>query len=230
MLQRKEGFSLNITQLKTVLLAAQGWAELFEHAVSSGKPRDVTARTQVFILISLELNGKQSIGELSRRLEYAPEQVSRAVKALRKMGFVECNRSDDNHRVILAELTEAGRDQLNEYMACMLAMVGQYMNRLDAPTQEWMLKTAEETVDIMRNRVENENSAEIPTCPLCQQYRFDVHEQAVQTQNAEPTGPVYKTDPTASEDAAMLAETTGGITNTAARNRPEHVSIDASEA
>ncbi|NEG69748.1 MarR family winged helix-turn-helix transcriptional regulator [Bifidobacterium choloepi] len=136
--------------LGIILLGAQGWAGLFTRAMSAGKPAGVTAKTQIDVLVSLSLNGPQSMGALSKRLERAPEQTSRAVKHLKALGLVACSRSPENHRVVVAELTGTGSRQIASYLKAMHDSVWEYLSGLDDPDREWMLRTAEQTIDIMR--------------------------------------------------------------------------------
>lgn len=136
-------------ELGLILLAAQGWSELFSRAMSSGKPAGVTAKTQIDVLVSLSLNGPQNMGALSERLERAPEQISRAVKTLRECGLVACERNPENHRIIVASLTERGAAELKTYLDSMHEFVSSYLAQLSKPQRRWLLATAKETLAVM---------------------------------------------------------------------------------
>lgn len=222
--------------LSTILLAAQGWSELFTGAMASGKLDGVTAKTQIDVLVSLALNGAQNMGSLSHRLERAPEQISRTVRELREQGLVDCERSSENHRMIIAALTDEGRERVEPYVMQMHEFVRDYLAKIDSPDREWLLTVAEKTIDVMRQhpvdtRAESHECAPDPVFVPGTGFGAPVDAQMVRAAKYGEDDDIEQLDlSTAQDDASMLAATTGGIADTVPHNRPATVRDNSSEA
>ncbi len=75
------------------------------------RPLDLTfARYEVLRLLSFAQSGSMPMTRLGSLLQVHPTSVTSAVERLVKQGYVERLRRDDDRRVILASLTDAGRD------------------------------------------------------------------------------------------------------------------------
>jgi DNA-binding MarR family transcriptional regulator len=67
------------------------------------------ARFEVLRLLSFVRSGSMAMTRLGSLLQVHPTSVTNAVDRLQVQGYVERRRSDDDGRVILAFLTESGR-------------------------------------------------------------------------------------------------------------------------
>lgn len=84
---------------------------LMERIESVLRPLDLTfARYEVLRLLSFVQSGSMPMTRLGSLLQVHPTSVTSAVERLVKQGYVERLRRDDDRRVVLASLTQAGRD------------------------------------------------------------------------------------------------------------------------
>jgi DNA-binding MarR family transcriptional regulator len=84
---------------------------LMERIDSVLRPLDLTfARYEVLRLLSFVQSGSMPMTRLGSLLQVHPTSVTSAVERLVKQGYVERLRREDDRRVILASLTDAGRD------------------------------------------------------------------------------------------------------------------------
>ena len=84
---------------------------LMERIDSVLRPLDLTfARYEVLRLLSFVQSGSMTMTRLGSLLQVHPTSVTSAVERLVRQGYVERLRRDDDRRVILASLTDAGRD------------------------------------------------------------------------------------------------------------------------
>lgn len=84
---------------------------LMERIESVLRPLDLTfARYEVLRLLSFVQSGSMPMTRLGSLLQVHPTSVTSAVERLVKQGYVERLRREDDRRVILAALTDAGRD------------------------------------------------------------------------------------------------------------------------
>ncbi|PUA79681.1 MarR family winged helix-turn-helix transcriptional regulator [Nocardioides currus] len=75
------------------------------------RPLDLTfARYEVLRLLSFVQSGSMPMTRLGSLLQVHPTSVTSAVERLVRQGYVERLRREDDRRVILAALTDAGRD------------------------------------------------------------------------------------------------------------------------
>lgn len=74
---------------------------------------DVT-ESQRAVLFTLALDGPQSLGTLAEREHVSPPSMNRTVNLLVELGFVARESDDDDGRKISVELTDAGRDFVEE--------------------------------------------------------------------------------------------------------------------
>lgn len=84
---------------------------LMERIDSVLRPLDLTfARYEVLRLLSFVQSGSMPMTRLGSLLQVHPTSVTSAVERLVRQGYVERLRRVDDRRVILAALTDAGRD------------------------------------------------------------------------------------------------------------------------
>ncbi len=68
------------------------------------------ARYEVLVLLSFSSAGAMPMTRLGSLLQVHPTSVTSAVDRLERQGFVERVRRDDDKRVVLASITDAGRE------------------------------------------------------------------------------------------------------------------------
>jgi DNA-binding MarR family transcriptional regulator len=74
------------------------------------RPLELTfARYEVLRLLSFSSAGAMPMTRLGSLLQVHPTSVTSAVDRLERQGFVERQRRDDDRRVVLAAITDAGR-------------------------------------------------------------------------------------------------------------------------
>ena len=79
------------------------------------RPLELTfARYEVLRLLSFSSAGAMPMTRLGSLLQVHPTSVTSAVDRLERQGFVERQRRDDDRRVVLAAITDAGRDGRRE--------------------------------------------------------------------------------------------------------------------
>lgn len=84
---------------------------LMERIESVLRPLDLTfARYEVLRLLSFVQSGSMPMTRLGSLLQVHPTSVTSAVERLVKQGYVERLRREEDRRVVLAALTDAGRD------------------------------------------------------------------------------------------------------------------------
>ncbi len=92
----------------TTLVRAQQL--LLERIDAVLRPLELTfARYEVLRLISFSSAGSMPMTRLGSLLQVHPTSVTSAVDRLERQGFVERQRRDDDRRVVLAAITDAGR-------------------------------------------------------------------------------------------------------------------------
>ena len=79
------------------------------------RPRGLTfARYEVLRLLSFAREAAMPMSRLGSLLQVHPTSVTSAVDRLVAQGYVERERGDEDKRVVLAVLTEAGREAVEE--------------------------------------------------------------------------------------------------------------------
>lgn len=78
-------------------------------------PLDLTfARFEILRLLGFSRAGRLPMGKISDRLQVHPASVTSAVKRLERDGLIERQTSEDDNRVVLAGLTDKGRETIEE--------------------------------------------------------------------------------------------------------------------
>ncbi|WP_245916397.1 MarR family winged helix-turn-helix transcriptional regulator [Nocardioides gansuensis] len=79
------------------------------------RPRDLSfARYEVLRVLSFTRTGELPMARLGSLLQVHPTSVTSAVARLEKQGYVVRTRSDADRRVVLAAITDAGREAVEE--------------------------------------------------------------------------------------------------------------------
>lgn len=88
---------------------------LMERIDGALRPMGLTlARFEVLRLLEFVRSGSLPMTRLGSLLQVHPTSVTSAVDRLEKQGFVERRRRDDDRRVVLAVITDAGRQVLDQ--------------------------------------------------------------------------------------------------------------------
>ena len=97
---------------------------LMERIDSVLRPLELTfARYEVLRLLSFVQSGSMPMTRLGSLLQVHPTSVTSAVERLVRQGYAERLRRDDDRRVILASLTDAGREVVDRATAGLNALV-----------------------------------------------------------------------------------------------------------
>ena len=84
---------------------------VMERVDAALRPHDLSfARYEVLRLLSFTQDGQLPMAKLGSRLQVHPASVTSAVARLEKQGFVRRSRSTDDGRVVLAAISDAGRE------------------------------------------------------------------------------------------------------------------------
>jgi len=84
---------------------------VMERVDAALRPHDLSfARYEVLRLLSFTQDGQLPMAKLGSRLQVHPASVTSAVARLEKQGFVRRSRSADDGRVVLAVISDAGRE------------------------------------------------------------------------------------------------------------------------
>lgn len=84
---------------------------VMERVDAALRPHDLSfARYEVLRLLSFTQDGQLPMAKLGSRLQVHPASVTSAVARLEKQGFVRRSRTADDGRIVLAAITDAGRE------------------------------------------------------------------------------------------------------------------------
>lgn len=115
-------------ETQDILQASLYFNELFKKTLVAATPSPITTKTQMNIAVALFAHEPMNMSALSSRVSIAPEQTTRAVKALREKGLVVCEKSPESKREVIARLSEEGdrllREQLDEFHTCLNSYLG----------------------------------------------------------------------------------------------------------
>jgi DNA-binding MarR family transcriptional regulator len=93
---------------------------LMERIDAQLRPFDLTfARFEVLRLLSFVRSGSMPMTRLGTLLQVHPTSVTSAVDRLVRQGYVERLRREDDRRVVLASLTDRGRDVVEDATAAL---------------------------------------------------------------------------------------------------------------
>ena len=99
---------------------------LMEKIESVLRPLDLTfARYEILRLLSFVQSGSMPMTRLGSLLQVHPTSVTSAVERLVRQGYVERLRREHDRRVVLASLTDAGRDAVERATAGLNAHVSE---------------------------------------------------------------------------------------------------------
>ncbi|MDR7075986.1 DNA-binding MarR family transcriptional regulator [Neobacillus niacini] len=93
-------------------------------------------------------NGGASSGELSEKLFLSTPRVASALKSLSKKGFIERNRHENDKRIVIVTITEAGKSFMREEQEKAVSMLEKTLQKLGE-------EDAKEFVRIIKRIIEN---------------------------------------------------------------------------
>lgn len=90
-----------------------------------------------------------NMSALSERVGIAPEQATRALKSLRERGLVDTGRSDENRRMVIAQLSKHGMLTMDEHLRAVDENLRASLEGLDANEMERLSQAARTIVELM---------------------------------------------------------------------------------
>lgn len=138
------------TQEQTLVKASMYFHELFKKTVLASGAASQLTRTQMDLLMTLGMEGPLSMSVLSERVGIAPEQATRAMKGLRERGLAAAERSDENRRIVVAQLTEQGALFMDEHVRAINENLRATLEGLSPDELERLSQAASDIVALMR--------------------------------------------------------------------------------
>lgn len=141
--------TLQPLQAETLIKATLYFHELFKKTILVTKAEYPLTKTQMDIMMALHIQECLSMKELSNRVGIAPEQATRAVKSLREEGLVQTQHSEENRRVVIAQLTNKGLLMMDEYLLTVDANLFASLDGLNEEELEELSNSAKTLVSLM---------------------------------------------------------------------------------
>lgn len=104
------------------------------------------ARFEIIRLLGFSRTGRLPMGKISERLQVHPASVTSAVKRLERDGLIDRVSDSEDNRVVLANLTRAGREVLDDATA----RINQVFTSLDLDAED--LRTLVDILNRVRER------------------------------------------------------------------------------
>lgn len=133
-----------------IITASMYFSELFKKTILASAPCAALTRTQMDLMMALHFNGPMNMSALSEQVGIAPEQAARAMKNLREQGFAESARSEENRRMVIAHITEAGTLMMDEHVRSVEANLRASLEGLSPDEMELLCRQARSVVEILR--------------------------------------------------------------------------------
>ena len=134
---------------ESIIHATLYFHELFKKTLVASQPELAFTKTQMDLMIALHLEGPMNMSALSERVGIAPEQATRALKSLRERGLVDTGRSDENRRMVIAQLSEHGMLTMNEHLRAVDENLRASLEGLDANEMERLSQAARKIIELM---------------------------------------------------------------------------------
>lgn len=134
---------------ESIIHATLYFHELFKKTLVASQPERLFTKTQMDLMITLHIEGPMNMSALSERVGIAPEQATRALKSLRERGLVDTGRSDENRRMVIAQLTEHGALTMDEHLRTVDENLRASLEGLDAEEMERLSQAAGTIVELM---------------------------------------------------------------------------------
>ena len=127
---------------ESIIHATLYFHELIKKTLVASQPERLFTKTQMDLMIALHIEGPMNMSALSERVGIAPEQATRALKSLRERGLVDTGRSDENRRMVIAQLTEHGALTMDEHLRAVDENLRASLEGLDAEEMERLSQAA----------------------------------------------------------------------------------------
>ncbi|MFJ6653411.1 MarR family winged helix-turn-helix transcriptional regulator [Microbacterium sp. NPDC091313] len=102
------------------------------------------------VLAALKVHGAHTLGELAERERVTAPSMNRTVGALEEAGYLSREQADDDRRKVTIELTEAGRDVVEETVRRRDAWLEEALEELSPADRVLLVRAA----DVMRRVAE----------------------------------------------------------------------------
>ncbi|HET59584.1 MAG TPA: MarR family transcriptional regulator [Chloroflexi bacterium] len=99
--------------LSTFIVMSHTLRHLHNKLENSGGYGDLT-RSQFYTLMTLEHQAGMPLSQISERISRSPGNMTLVIDNLEKEGLVERQRSQQDRRVVVAALTESGRQRIEQ--------------------------------------------------------------------------------------------------------------------
>lgn len=101
--------------VQDILHATLLYNELYKKTLQASFPTWVKTKIQMDIMLVLFARGAMNMTTLSSHLSIAPEQTTRAIKALSENDLVLSQRNPDNRREVIVQLTDTGKQLIKDH-------------------------------------------------------------------------------------------------------------------
>ena len=108
------------------------------------------SKTQADIIMHIALFGPTSMSSLSQNLAVSKEHITRAVATLEAQGLVSKHRSQQNYRVVEAELTQEGVKKTHALRMASLAALDKPLATLSAQERADLIHHTHCMLDLLR--------------------------------------------------------------------------------
>lgn len=135
--------------IEPIIQATLYFHELFKKTLLASQPERIFTKTQMDLMITLHIEGGMNMSALSERVGIAPEQATRALKNLRERGLADTVRSEENRRMVIAQLTEEGALIMDEHLRAVEENLRASLDGLDKDEMDRLADAAETAVNLM---------------------------------------------------------------------------------
>lgn len=136
-------------ETESIIHATLYFHELFQKTLVASRPERIFTKTQMDLMIALHVAGSMNMSALSELVGIAPEQTTRALRSLRERGLVETERSDENRRMVIAQLTDLGTLTMDDHFRAIDENLRASLEGLDADEMERLSQAAGTIVELM---------------------------------------------------------------------------------
>jgi MarR family transcriptional regulator, organic hydroperoxide resistance regulator len=105
---------------------------------------------QFYILHLLHEHGKMTVTELAEKLEVKPSAVTVMIERLHKNQFVTRERDENDRRVVVMELTEQGKDVLNQACDKRKEVLKRYLSYLNTDEIQSLVRIYEKLANAIQ--------------------------------------------------------------------------------
>ncbi|SIS65935.1 MarR family winged helix-turn-helix transcriptional regulator [Alicyclobacillus vulcanalis] len=106
---------------------------------------------QFFTMRMIRSEGRLKVSQLAERLEVTPSAITVMIDRLEHHGYVSRLRDEEDRRVVVIELTEAGRAKLAEVERAWHNMMREMVSRIEPGKVEQCVSALETMVDAARH-------------------------------------------------------------------------------